>query len=148
MLHTNTLYVANLGSRFVAWVIDLFVEFLIVLLLLLPMILSYTQEGQTQMRPGLVFASLILFPLAFLLPIAYQTYGLHQYGQTLGKWAMRIKVVNADGKKPSFGVALLRTLCAFYLSPLFFFAGFWWAFLNKERRTWHDLICDTRVVEV
>jgi uncharacterized RDD family membrane protein YckC len=67
-------------------------------------------------------------------------------GQTLGKVAMRIHVVDADGGRISIARSVLRTL-AYALSALPFGAGFLLA-LGPAHRALHDRIADTQVLRL
>lgn len=61
------------------------------------------------------------------------------FGRTLGKLVTGTKVIGEHGGKPSFGKALLRTLCRFIPFEPFSFFG-------SERRGWHDSITRTWVI--
>ena len=67
-------------------------------------------------------------------------------GQTLGKVAMRIHVVDADGGRISIARSVLRTL-GYFLSALPFGAGFLLA-LGPAHRALHDRIADTAVLRL
>lgn len=66
-------------------------------------------------------------------------------GQTLGMRSWRLRLLAADGSAPSFRQAALRFAVAI-LSWLPAGLGFWWALLDSERRTWHDLASGTRLI--
>lgn len=69
-------------------------------------------------------------------------------GQTIGKWALGIRVVDADGTAtPAPGTAFLRYIVRSFGSQ-FLFLGYLWMLWDEENRTWHDLAADTRVVVV
>ena len=67
-------------------------------------------------------------------------------GQTLGKWALGLKVVDEDGMPPGLLRATLRTLG--YVVSLPFFMGFLWIRIDSECRGWHDFIAGTKVILV
>jgi len=67
-------------------------------------------------------------------------------GKTLGKQLMGIKIVTLKGETPSFPALFLRHGPGQWAS-LFFFLGYVFALVSPERRTWHDYIAGTRVVE-
>ena len=90
----------------------------------------------------LLVVSLCFCVLSFA---AYTTLFLGKYEATIGKMIFKIKVVNSDGSGVSYPKALERHLLE-YLSGIILFIGFFMAVLDKERRTLHDRICDTRVV--
>jgi uncharacterized RDD family membrane protein YckC len=66
-------------------------------------------------------------------------------GQTLGMKAWRIQVQSINGKALSWRQALLRFLMAI-LSWLVLGIGFFWAIVDKQHRTWHDWVSETRIV--
>lgn len=66
-------------------------------------------------------------------------------GQTLGKMAVKIKVVTPEGDDISAGQAWLRAVLQILLA-LPYGLTFWTAVFTKERKAIHDLIARTRVV--
>lgn len=65
-------------------------------------------------------------------------------GQTLGMRAWHIRLVGADGGRPTPG----RCLARFGLAALSWSClglGFWWAWLRADRLAWHDLGSGTRL---
>jgi len=65
---------------------------------------------------------------------------------TLGKRLLRISVVNADGRQLSRGRAINRNALK-VLSALPAMLGFVVALFNKNRRTWHDSLAGTYVID-
>ena len=81
-----------------------------------------------------------------LIKIAYQGIFVWMYGATLGKMAMKIKVISsADLDKPNFTYSFLRALSR-VISEMLFYIGFIWAYFNPVRLTWHDKFAKTLVV--
>ena len=68
-------------------------------------------------------------------------------GQTLGMRAWRLRLVSADGGPVTLRQAVVRYLTAL-LSWLALGLGFLWVWIDSERRAWHDLASDTRLVLV
>lgn len=66
-------------------------------------------------------------------------------GETLGDMLLGLRVVRADGRRLSFGRALLRLLGA-YVAGLALFVGFLWALFDGRRQGWHDKLAGTVVV--
>jgi uncharacterized RDD family membrane protein YckC len=94
-------------------------------------------ESETAVLPAVS-----LFTLLFT---SLYTSVLHALaGQTLGKLATGVRVVNVDGGPLTFGTALLRYL-GYFLSFLPFGFGFVVAALRKDKRALHDLLAGTRV---
>ena len=88
----------------------------------------------------------IVFVLLPLLPLAYHSYFLSQQGATPGMNAMGVNMVTLEGDKPTVFHAVLTTII-FYLSvPATSFLILLVIFFNEERRTLHDLLTNTIVV--
>ena len=68
-------------------------------------------------------------------------------GQTIGKMACGIKVIGADGDRVHLGVAVWRA-AAYLVSVLPCGVGFLAGLVDRERRTLHDRLAETRVVKV
>ena len=66
-------------------------------------------------------------------------------GSTLGKKAMGLTVVDAEGNRPGFLTVLHRETWARYLSSLLYI-GYLLCAMDPQRGALHDRICDTRVV--
>ncbi len=78
--------------------------------------------------------------------LVYQVFFLGKYGATPGKMACKIKVVNSDGGKISYGRAAGRYF-AELLSGIICDIGYIIAaFDNPQKRALHDHICNTRVI--
>ncbi|WP_419904141.1 RDD family protein [Kiloniella sp.] len=87
-----------------------------------------------------------LFVLLSLLPLAYHSYFLSQHGATPGMNAMGIRMVTMDGENPTLVHAGIATII-FYLSvPATSFLILIVMLFNNERRTLHDLLTNTIVV--
>ena len=68
-------------------------------------------------------------------------------GQTLGMSAWRLRLVRADGGRPSLADALLRLTCAaLALAPAGL--GLLWVLIDSDRLAWHDRWSRTRLVMV
>jgi uncharacterized RDD family membrane protein YckC len=68
-------------------------------------------------------------------------------GRTVGKLALGVRVANPDGSRITLGAAAAREAMAI-VSGLALLIGFIWAAFDEERRTWHDLVANTRVFKV
>jgi uncharacterized RDD family membrane protein YckC len=120
--------------RFVAAVIDAVILGAVSVILALP-----------------AFLSQVFLPLRFLwflLPWLYHWLFIGLKGQTPGKMAVGIKVVNARGEKPELGAAVLREILGKFVSGFAFCLGYLWIAIDKEKRGWHDSIASTHVVKV
>lgn len=81
----------------------------------------------------------------------YAVYSWRRGGQTLGMRPWRIRVVaagtEADTTPPSSRQLWLRYAVG-TLSLLAGGLGFWWAWFDRDRRTWHDRASGTRLMQV
>ena len=66
-------------------------------------------------------------------------------GQTLGMRPWRLRVRTADDDRPRAGALWLRFAVG-TLSLLAGGLGFWWAWIDRDRLTWHDRASGTRVM--
>jgi len=66
-------------------------------------------------------------------------------GQTLGMKAWRIQLQSSNDKPLTWQQALQRFFMAI-VSWLALGIGFFWAIVDKQQRTWHDLASNTRLV--
>jgi len=74
----------------------------------------------------------------------YFTLSWWLFGRSVGKLALGVRVVDANGLRPSFTSALVRALM-YYVSAIFLL-GFLWIGLSPQRRGWHDRVARTWVV--
>ncbi|GAB4028442.1 MAG: hypothetical protein Fur0012_00800 [Elusimicrobiota bacterium] len=86
------------------------------------------------------------FPLKFLLWFLYCAVMVWRFSATLGKMIMKLKVVDDKGERPSADKAFLRSLVSL-LSLGAIGLGYIWA-LGKEKKTWHDILSNTKVVRL
>ncbi len=82
-----------------------------------------------------------------ILLMAYWTFTTAQWGQTVGKAILGLKVTRTDGSRLSYGRSFAR-YWAYVVSALPFALGFIAIALSSQKRGWHDFLCDTRVVNV
>lgn len=78
---------------------------------------------------------------------AYFVVSWTRVGQTIGMRAWKLKLERGDGSCVGVRLAIVRFVLAL-VSLALLGAGFWYAWFNPERRTWHDRMCGTRMVRV
>ncbi len=81
----------------------------------------------------------------FGFPAFYYVFLHVAYGQTFGKMAMKIKVLNADGSPIAYRTAFLRYL-GYFLCDLTFDLGYLWVAFDPHKQGLHDKVCRTIVV--
>ncbi|MDR2904524.1 MAG: RDD family protein [Helicobacteraceae bacterium] len=80
--------------------------------------------------------------------VIYHTVFVALYGATIGKMWQNIAVITIDSlEKPPFYAALARAITRVFSEFVLYF-GFFWAFLNPLRRTWHDVAAQVIVVDL
>ena len=131
---------AGLLRRFAAVLYDSLLLFASLFFATLP-ILAFT--GGQAIAPNNLLFSAYLLALAFLFFAWFWTHG----GQTLGMRAWRIRVQCADGSPISLAQAAVRFIVAI-VSWAALGVGFWWSWLDRERRTWHDIVSASVLVLV
>jgi uncharacterized RDD family membrane protein YckC len=67
-------------------------------------------------------------------------------GRTLGKMAMNIRIARPDGSRIDIGTAAARAGMSI-VSGIAIGLGYLWAAWDPERRTWHDMVANTRAFD-
>tara|TARA_B100000029_G_scaffold501919_1_gene576276 strand:+ start:11 stop:421 length:411 start_codon:yes stop_codon:yes gene_type:complete len=76
-------------------------------------------------------------------PIFYCYFWTKNDGQTLGMQAWKIKVLKNDNTNLSINDSLKRCLLSFFLFP-----GYLWIIFDKKKRSWADIVSDTKIIKV
>jgi uncharacterized RDD family membrane protein YckC len=119
---------ATFGQRFVAALIDGVILFVVQFVLII----------------GTRAAAYGLGPLISL------AYGIYfegsPSGQTIGKHAMNIRVIDADTGAPiGYGRAVIRAIMK-YVSGFVCLLGYLWMLWDPNKQTWHDKVANSVVV--
>lgn len=88
---------------------------------------------------------LLEFAVFWLLAGLYATLSWRRGGQTIGMRPWRLRVVAADGGLPALRQSWIRYAVG-SLSLLAAGLGFWWAWIDRDRLTWHDRASGTRLL--
>lgn len=87
--------------------------------------------------------------LTLLISCVYYIYFTGSSGQTLGKKALKIKVIKVEtNQAPGYFAAFLREGVGKFLSAVILCLGYFWMIWDKEKQTWHDKIAGTLVIKV
>lgn len=141
---------AHLGLRLLAMVYDLLPTVALWFLASGVFTAAYTFLGHHDTRENIApFSALqwLLWLCCWLITGLYATTSWKRGGQTLGMRPWRIRVQALDGAATS-SQALWTRYAVATISLLAAGLGFWWAWLDRERLTWHDRASGTRVVRV
>ncbi len=133
---------APISRRAVAYAIDdILISLIFVILLWEPISRAHGAEQIAE-----IINSVWLWMAA--TQIIYHTWFVWEYGASLGKMAMGIRVADAatlgkPGFQASFNRAVFRVI-----SGMLFYLGFVWALFDPMRQAWHDKTASTLVVNV
>ncbi len=103
-------------------------------------------DPHENIRPFSLLAWL-LWIACWLVAGGYAVTSWHGGGQTLGMRPWRLRVAAADGSAPGWRALAIRYVVG-TLSLLAGGLGFWWAWLDRDGRAWHDRASGTRVARL
>lgn len=114
---------------------------------------SFLQRLAAAFIDGLIFSGFGMFvqighgglAIHWLLIGFYHVFMYVNYGATVGKMIMKLKVVREDGKKLTYNDAILREFAS-YLSGVVFILGYLNVLWNPKKQAWHDKIAKTYVI--
>lgn len=131
-------------ERFVAWVLDMIILGIVLIPIRFFFLISW---------PSFVWAPRFLrwipfvdFGLNNVIFFLYWTFLDWTYGQSLGKMAMKIKVVQLNGKPMNIMSAALESLGKAFLLPLDCIIG-WILYPNKKQRLF-NYISETIIIKI
>ncbi len=138
---------ALIGWRLLALLYDFFPALALWMLAAAVFTLGYTLAGHPSRQniPPFSALQLVLWLVCWMLTGAYAVASWHRGGRTLGMRPWRLRVVAIDGGNASWP-ALLTRYAIGTLSLLLLGAGFWWAWVDRDRLAWHDRSSGTRMV--
>jgi len=135
---------AGIGKRFLAQFVDGLVTGIPTMIIVMFLVFTTLAAGGKRPPTANPFVNFwFLFPAIGAL--VYEALLLSRRGQTLGKMALKVKVVRPDGTPISGGQAWGRALSRALLGFLYV-VDYIPALFTKEKTTLHDLIARTRVV--
>lgn len=139
---------ASFGRRFLAFCVD----FLIFSFITFALDIFFFQNQSFSINGFQVQSSVnaISVIVMLLISIVYNLIFLVHYdGATPGKKLLAIKVLQSNGEKVTYPVALIRSMCSLLSSVtlIFFGIGYLWMLWDKKKRTLHDILAGTIVVE-
>ncbi len=141
-LHSEGITLASIKKRAMAFFID---EMLLSFLLIIALGDSFFQAKSVEEMIILTNQFLLEF---IAMKIFYQAFFVMKYGATLGKIAMKIRVVDlATLQTPNVIVSLNRSVVRI-ISEMIFYMGYIWGMMDPNRQTWHDKTARTLVVDV
>jgi uncharacterized RDD family membrane protein YckC len=149
---STELPLAHLGRRFVALILDGFVYMIVLVpIMFLAGAFNFTEKAAAPTSPagamGALGVQMVLNVFLWIVPLSYKAIMVQMRGQTVGKMAMQIKVVSADGSAVTPGQAWIRALIESLLAGCCY-VTYIVAFFRNDKCTIHDMAAKTRVVKL
>ena len=138
---------ALIGWRVLALVYDMWPVIAMWMVASLVFTVGYTISGHASRENIAPFSALQwgLWLVCWLITGAYALLSWRRGGQTLGMRPWRLRVVDPHGERPSWRALMLRYAVG-TISLGLAGLGFWWAWIDRDRLTWHDRVSGTRMV--
>lgn len=142
----GTVY-AGFWVRLAAYLLDLVLVGVIHLGVRLTLALSFTVfQGENLLDLTFLFQYSIKDALLYAAGAAYFILCTYFLGTTAGKRAFNLRVISADGERPSFFDVLYRETVGRFLAGFVLGIGYIMAGFTREKKGLHDILADTRVV--
>ena len=137
---------ALVGWRLLALFYDFWPALALWMLLSLAFTLGYAIAGHDPHQNIHPFSGLqwLLWLTCWLVTGAYAVASWRRGGQTLGMRPWRLRIIGTHDQAPAWRALCLRYIVG-TLSLLAAGLGFWWAWLDRDRLTWHDRASGTRI---
>jgi len=150
MTESNSLPIASMQKRISAFVIDDIIISMLFMIIFYEQISSLfaniTEIDQASLEQMNMFISENIL-IVFAIKILYHTILIWQNGMTMGKYIVKIKVMDLNtSNRPSFQQALLRASIRI-ISETFLYAGFIMAYFMPMKQTLHDKLSNCVVVD-
>ncbi len=140
LLHREGLELASIQKRAMAFFID---EMLLSFLLIIALWSSFAEAKNVEEMINLTNVYILEY---MAMKIFYQAFFVMQYGASIGKIMMKIRVLEIrTGDNPNVISALNRAIFRI-ISEMLFYLGFLWGMFDPARQTWHDKTARTLVV--
>jgi Predicted membrane protein/domain len=137
--------IAGFWPRLAAYLLDLLLLCALLSAVRIPAFFIRIFNGDSVIFNNILFKYNYVNVLCYLAAVAYFVLLTYFTGATLGKRAMRLRVVSAADDRLRFLTVLYRETVGRYLSSILFI-GYIVLAADKEKRGFHDMLCDTRVV--
>jgi len=151
MTESKSLPIASMQKRITAFVIDDLIISMFFMIIFYDQISqlfgNVTEIDQTSLEQINIFIAENLL-IIFAIKVLYHTILIWQNGMTIGKYIVKIKVVDLNSEyRPSFQQAFLRASIRL-VSEALFYVGFIMAFFTPLKQTLHDKLSHCVVIDV
>lgn len=154
----GTIEYGGFWIRFAAKVLDQLILSAIItplsMIIMFAMFAAITASGATTNNPQnsgafisiIVISYVVMFTISFAIPVVYHIWLVGKYGATLGKMACRLRIVRPDTTPLTYKRACGRYF-AEMVTDMTMGIGYIIAAFDDEKKTLHDIMCDTRVIK-
>ena len=140
LLHRENLTLAPITKRSTAFFID---DMLLSMLLIVAMWDSFSKA--TSMEDIIILTNQVVLEY-MAMKIFYQAFFTMQYGASIGKLLMKIRVIELRTLDNPNVISSLNRAIFRVVSEMFFYLGFLWGMMSPTKQTWHDKTARTIVV--
>lgn len=140
ILHREDMTLADIKKRSVAFFID---EMLLSFLLIIALWDSFSGAKTTEDMIYVTNSFLIEY---MLMKIFYQAFFVMQYGASIGKLVMKIRVIEISTLQNPSVISSLNRAAVRVIGESLFYLGFLWGVFDPARQTWHDKTAKTLVI--
>ena len=138
---SDNITLASLYKRAAAYIIDCIIIFIVIFFAFFDIISAAYPDDDSMTK-----VAEYIIPYFVAVNFIYQTFFVYMYGATLGKMAVKIRVIYLqNGAKPIFWSAFMRSVVRF-MGAATYWIGFLWAIIDRKKQTWHDIAAKTLVV--
>lgn len=137
---------AGFFVRMAAFIIDNIIVWCGLLLIRIPFGIMTFSSPDNFLVKDLIFQYSVIDIVLYLAGCAYFILMTYYSGSTVGKRVMHIKVVSCEDRKLTFFEVAFRETIGRYLAGIIVDAGYLMVGVDKDKRGFHDILADTRVV--
>lgn len=142
----NSILYAGFFVRLCAYAVDMLVVWFGLLIIRIPIGILSMSAPDNFITRDLVFEYSISDMVLWVLTVVYFVALTYNTGSTLGKKLFRLEVISTDGEDLNLFEVIYRESIGRYLSTVILWVGYLIIGVDSEKRGFHDMLADTRVV--
>lgn len=144
--NTDTQVYAGFFVRLAAYIIDWMIVGTVLLFVKFPIWITTIASPDNFLVRDFIFEYSVKDILVYVLGVTYFILLTYFTGATLGKRALRLRVVSSEDRKMTFFEVAYRETVGRFLSKIIIFIGYFMIGPDSKKRALHDRLADTRVV--
>lgn len=137
---------AGFFVRMAAFIIDNIIVWCGLLLIRIPFGIMSLSSPDNFLVKDFIFQYSVIDIVLYLAGCAYFILMTYYSGSTVGKRLLHIKVVSSEDRNLTFFEVAFRETIGRYLAGIIVDAGYLMVGVDKDKRGFHDILADTRVV--